>query len=119
MGSGASKCSCRRNEKRQGTVQRFLRMGSPSVGVERDRVVEDSGGELPENPRPASRRYDLRAETTGGDHVTRSRAHVPRSRDHYLGLEDDGRDHKCAPNPAADEVAGRLGANTAGPFARM
>lgn len=84
-------------------------MRAPSGWVECDCVAKDSGGELPENTRPASRGNDLRAETTGGGHGTEPGSHVPRSHHHRLRVEDDGRDRKCAPNPTADEVAGRLG----------
>ena len=60
-------------------------------------------------PKSKARRSwrDMRADTNGGDHGTRSGTHVPRSCDHCLRMEDDGRDRMCAPNPAADEVAGR------------
>ena len=46
----------------------FLGWEGHPVGVECDGVARDSGGEPPENTRPASRGIDLRAETTGGEY---------------------------------------------------
>ena len=81
-------------------------MDGLSVSVECDCVAQDSGGKTTkiQGPQVVARhagRYN------GGEQGTRSGTHVPRSCDHCLRMEDDGRDRMCAPNPAADEVAGR------------